>query len=607
MVYLAFPLVAFLDRLIRDSDRGFGAPGLWPALAVSVEGATISLALIGVLGIPLAYVLARHPGPLATLVGVVVQVPLALPPLMSGILLVYVVGPYSYLGRHFGGNLTESLTGVVIAQSFVAAPFLVVAARSAFATVDPSFGDLAATLGHRGLSRFLRVDLRCALPGIRAGMVLTWLRAFGEYGATVIVAYHPFSLPIYTANQFLTSPLSTSEAPTVLALGAAAVVVLLGQATFRLPRRGRPLPPPRPPTPRAPRAVGFDLDTSVGDFRLRVAHPAGAARLAVLGPSGSGKSMTLRALAGLLGPGAGSVTYAGDEVRDVPPQRRRVGYVPQGLGLLPGLSVRRQVLFGVHADPALAAWWIATLQLDGLLDRYPDQLSGGQRQRVSLARALACDPELVLLDEPFSALDAPVRAELRRELRRLQREAGLSTVIVTHDPVEAAFLADDVVVIADGAVLQDDPVPVAFRRPRSPQIAALLGIDNVHTAAADASGVVRVAGVPLPTTAAVAGGATVLWSVAPEQVTVTPDAPDGHGPANEGPAGLAAWTVTGLVLDVVDLGTVIEVSVEVAGELVLRSRSLAGPEVAVGDRCRISVAAITTWLVPEQEVVPGQA
>jgi molybdate transport system permease protein len=130
----------------------------------------------------------------------------------------------------------------------------------------------------------------------------------------------------------------------------------------------------------------------------------------------------------------------------------------------------------VDADVGLGSWWLKTLGLDGLEDRLPHQLSGGQRQRVSLAQAFSRSPRLVLLDEPFSALDAPVREELRRELRRLQRDAGLSTVLVTHDPQEAAFLADEIVVIADGQILQSGPSREVYHRPASPTVARLLGI-----------------------------------------------------------------------------------------------------------------------------------
>lgn len=578
VVYLAFPLVAFVDRVLRHANRGFGEPGLWSALAISTVGATISLLLIAAFGIPLAYSLAHSRGPVATVVGVLVAIPLALPPLMSGILLVYVIGPYSSLGQHFGGRLTDSFAGVVIAQSFVSAPFLVIAARAAFATVDPALDDLAATLGHRRLSRFFRIHVRCAAPGIRAGMLLAWLRAFGEYGATVIVAYHPFSLPIYTNNQFQTSPLSTSEAPTILALATAAVAVLLGQSKIRL-RRSRPLPAPRPPRVAAPTPVGFDLAVSVGTFRLRVAHPSGASRLAILGPSGAGKSMTLRALAGLMGPGVGPVTYAGVDVAATRTEQRRVGYVPQGLGLIPGLTVRQQVLFGVDADPALAAWWISTLQLKGLDNRYPNELSGGQRQRVSLARAMACEPDLLLLDEPLSALDAAVRVELRRELRRLQQMTGMSTVLVTHDPTEAAFLAEEVIVISDGAVLQAGTVAGVIRQPETVQIARLLGIENVFEAEVRADSTIAVGS--LSVSVLQPPGTPVLWTVRPEQIRVIK--------GEERPTGSVDALAQAEVVDVVDLGVVVEVSVQLLGGPLLRARETAERLLAPHERCRVFI------------------
>ena len=160
--------------------------------------------------------------------------------------------------------------------------------------------------------------------------------------------------------------------------------------------------------------------------------------------------------------------------------------------MFPGRTAWQQVLFAAGADPALAAWWLRTLRLDGLEGRLPGELSGGQRQRVALARALAFQPRLVLLDEPFSALDAPVREELRRELRRLQRDAGLSTVIVTHDAEEAALLADEIIVIGEGGLLQAGPRAEVFSRPASPQVARLLGIPNLIHGTVAEPGVIAV-------------------------------------------------------------------------------------------------------------------
>ena len=209
------------------------------------------------------------------LIGVIVQLPLAVPPLISGILLIYIVGPYTFLGQLSGERLTQTLWGLVIAQSFVSAPFLVVVARSAFRAVDPSLADVAATLGHGPLARFFRVDVPAASDGFRTGMILMWLRAFGEYGTTVVLAYHPYSLPVYVDNLFSSAPLSQAEAPTVLAFAVAALAVarLTRPAATAARRRGsrRPTAPiPTPPTP-----VGFDLDATVGTFHLRVVAPRG--------------------------------------------------------------------------------------------------------------------------------------------------------------------------------------------------------------------------------------------------------------------------------------------------------------------------------------------
>jgi ABC-type Fe3+/spermidine/putrescine transport system ATPase subunit/ABC-type sulfate transport system permease component len=581
-LYIAIPLVAFLVRLAGSSDRGFTTPGLWPALVTSVESATISTSLVALFGIPLAYWLARSRGLVAKATGMLVLLPLALPPVMSGIVLIYLVGPYTFAGQLFNGGLTDSVAGVVIAQSFVAGPFLIIAARSAFATIDPALDDLAASLGHRPAARFWLVSMRIAAPGIRAGLLMTWLRAIGEYGATVLLAYHPYTLPVFTYVQFSSTGIPTTQAPTALAIGVAVVVLLISE--IRRPRRRRPaasLPAPQPPSLATPTSVSVDLDVAVGSFRLRLAHRAGAHRIAILGPSGAGKSMMLRAIAGFLGPEAGTVCFSGEQVSGVPVEARHIGYVPQSVALFPGRTVWGQLLFATRADPALAAWWLRTLRLDGLQDRLPDQLSGGQRQRVALARALSHRPRLVLLDEPFSALDAPVRDELRRELRRLQRETGLSTVLVTHDPEEAALLADEIVVVADGRLLQAGPRAEVYNRPASPEVARLLGIQNLGHGVVAGPGAITVGELLIAAeTGDLPVGGDVLWTIRPDHVAV---AAGGAYPA--------------IVDDVADIGTITTLTVRLPGGPELRVRTTDPGELAPGDTCRVDLdpAAITIW------------
>jgi molybdate transport system permease protein len=588
VLYLTVPVGAFAIRLAASHQRGFAAPGLFEALWVSGLSATISAGLVALFGIPLAYVLARSRTRWASVVGTAVQLPLAVPPLVSGLLLIYLVGPYTTLGKYFKHHLTDSVAGIVLAQTFVAAPFLIIAARSAFAAVDPAFDEVAASLGHRPLARFFRVGLPAAAGGIKAGLVLSWLRAFGEYGATVLLAYYPASLPIFIYTQFSSTGLANTEAPTALAFVVAAVVVTLGRARwswFRRPAGEIVLPAPVPPNPVSAVAVRFDLDVTVGTFRLAAAHQARTGRLAILGPSGSGKSLTLRSVAGILGPRVGSVWFGANEVTGVPVERRSVGYVPQGYSLLPHLDVWRQARFGVGAQPGLAAYWLDGFHLSELAARLPSQLSGGQRQRVCLAQALARQPRLLLLDEPFSALDAPVRAELRHELRRLQREKGLSSVLVTHDPEEAALLADEIIVLLDGRVVQVGSAAELHRRPASAPVARLLGIANILAGRVGADGQLMAGGLQLDI--AVPGGvpgAGVSWCIHPEHVELL-TARRGSGHAAE-------------VVDAADLGAATSLDLRVGEGLVVRARSGGRRLWQVGDRCsvRFPADAVTVWL-----------
>ena len=587
-LYLAAPLVAFVVRLASTPERGFHRAGLVPALWVSVSGATLALALITLFGVPLAYVLARSTSRLAKVVGVLVQVPLALPPLMSGIVLIYLVGPYTFLGRLFDRQLTNSRTGVVIAMSFVAAPFLVVAARAAFEAVDQGLLDVAETLGHSEVSRFLRVAVPVAAPGIRAGMVLSWLRAFGEYGAVVVLAYNPSSLPIYTYNQFSGSGLSTTLAPTALAVVVAALVV--GASRLRLRPRARAIPSgeTRPPEAVPARPIRFRVDSRVGAFHVRVAHESPVRHLAVLGPSGSGKSVLLRSLAGLYGPRAGEL-WSGDEaLGGVAVVRRGVGYVAQGFSLFPHLTVWRQLLFARGATPELARYWLHRLGLDGLEASYPAQLSGGQRQRVALAQVLCAAPAVLLLDEPFSALDVPVRQELRRLVRELQHETGLSSVLVTHDPEEAGFLSDEVMVVSAGEVLQAGASREVFAHPASPEVARLLGIANLLTARVVAGGL-ACGGVDVAAdVAAFEVGEAVSWSVRPERVTLSSRATDS-------PPGTTSFA--GTIRDVAYVGVASDYLVGFGATQELLVRSADSVEWSVGDACVLTIRRddISLW------------
>jgi sulfate transport system ATP-binding protein len=203
---------------------------------------------------------------------------------------------------------------------------------------------------------------------------------------------------------------------------------------------------------------------------------------ALLGPSGSGKSTLLRAIAGLDQPDTGSITINGRDVTGVPPQKRGIGFVFQHYAAFKHLTVRDNVAFGlaIRKKPKSEIKekvdnLLEVVGLAGFQNRYPAQLSGGQRQRMALARALAVDPEVLLLDEPFGALDAKVREDLRAWLRRLHDEVHVTTVLVTHDQAEALDVADRIAVLNKGRIEQVGSPTEVYDSPANPFVMSFLG------------------------------------------------------------------------------------------------------------------------------------
>jgi iron(III) transport system ATP-binding protein len=219
---------------------------------------------------------------------------------------------------------------------------------------------------------------------------------------------------------------------------------------------------------------------------VELAVPAGSFT-AILGSSGSGKTTLLRIVAGFERPDDGEVRLGGDVVDDaghrfVPSERRRIGYVPQEGALFPHLSVGRNVAFGLPRGPDRRRRVDELLELVGLSGywrRYPHQLSGGQQQRVALARALAVGPEFVLLDEPFASLDAAMRSSVRADVLAVLRQAGATSILVTHDQDEALSMADQVAVLRDGVIAQLDTPTALYGRPGDVELAQFLGESNV--------------------------------------------------------------------------------------------------------------------------------
>ena len=238
------------------------------------------------------------------------------------------------------------------------------------------------------------------------------------------------------------------------------------------------------------------------DFTLAAAWTSEQPIVALVGPSGSGKTLTLQCIAGLVAPDSGRIVSAGRALFDssegvnLRPQERRVGYVFQGYALFPHMTVAQNIAYGqirspqkTNRDAGPTRAIIDRLGLSNLMSRYPSDLSGGQQQRVALARALATDPDVLLLDEPFSALDAPLRRELAAELSQTLREWGKIAVLVTHDLPEAYQIADVVVLYEHGATTGATPKNDLLWNPSSERVARLIGARNILRATiADSSG-----------------------------------------------------------------------------------------------------------------------
>ncbi len=406
-----------------------------------------------------------------------------------------------------------------------------------------------------------------------------------------MVAYHPYSLPVYMYVAFGSQGLPAMMPVLLPALAAAFAVLALCNLSVRpAPRRAAIAPASTfvktrdatetmiAPGAGAEPVLTFRFERRLGSFELDVAWSTRARRLAILGPSGAGKTMTLRLIAGLDRADSGVLRLGEKDLWPLPAEARGVGYVPQDYALFPHMTVARQVLFPAGAKALAARRWLDRLGLSGLEERLPAALSIGQQQRVALVRALVRPVDIVLLDEPFSALDTPLRRRLREEFRKLEDEIQATVAIVTHDPDEAAALADEILVLDQGRVLQTGTTEMVFARPASETVARLLGAENVVFGTTVGESQIEIGkGVSLSV-----GGPPLVpnervgWSVRPEYVRLS-----GNG------------RYEAAIEEVVSMGAMRQVSVRLGD---VRLRLLADPS-SISERCRLDIdpGSIQVW------------
>lgn len=285
-----------------------------------------------------------------------------------------------------------------------------------------------------------------------------------------------------------------------------------------------------------------DIEKRLEDFALRVAFQVDREVLVLFGPSGAGKSMTFSCITGLARPDRGLIRLDGRVLfeddgrhrREVPLHKRHIGYVFQNYALFPHMTVAQNLTYGIRGRRGARARvqaMLTRLHLDGLADRFPHQLSGGQQQRVALGRALMIEPALLLLDEPFAALDGAVRESLQADVADLQHELGLSVVYITHNLMDAFALGDRLAVIQAGRLQQVGPIHEVFQHPNSRTVAEITGVRNLlegKVRSASAEGLVidwqghTILAPPAPC----APGENVTFYIRPEDVKLLyPDRP----------------------------------------------------------------------------------
>ncbi|OJX38165.1 MAG: spermidine/putrescine ABC transporter ATP-binding protein [Chloroflexi bacterium 44-23] len=281
----------------------------------------------------------------------------------------------------------------------------------------------------------------------------------------------------------------------------------------------------------------FENVVAVKDFNLNIEK---GQLVSFLGPSGCGKTTTLRMIAGFEIPDTGTIFLDGVDISNIPPNKRDIGMVFQAYALFPNMNVRENIMFGLKMqrrpkDEMIrrAENVLSLIRLENTAKRYPHQLSGGQRQRIALARALAIEPRVLLLDEPLSALDAEVRVVLRGEIRRIQSDLGITTVYVTHDQEEALSISDVVVVMNNGLIEQVGSPQEIYRKPNTRFVATFIGTANEFHGFVSDSSHVQCDEINIYSTRVgkLATGVKVVLLVRPENVEIY-DQPPGRDTQN---------------------------------------------------------------------------
>ena len=513
-------------------------------LWISLRIATIATAITFVLGIAAAHFMHRYRGRWRSLLDGLFLAPMVLPPTMLGFLLLLLLGKHGPVGALLataGVNIVFTWYAAVVATTVMAFPLMYKTVLGAFKQIDGNLQQAARTLGASELRVFWSLTLPLAIPGILAGTTLAFARALGEFGATLMLAGNipgktqTIPMAIYFAVEAGAFGEAAAWAGAILAIVLGGLILInrwqgrvsslniklqrettappIGQRSngaigesllpqeplFPLPSIASkshllPLTSQSPPAPLTIPSLSVTLKKRLPGFTLDVSFSNRDRPLGLLGASGAGKSLILRCIAGMETPDTGRIVLNGRVLFDselginLPSRDRRVGVLFQNYALFPHLTVAQNIAYGlpghlsVRQRQQTVEDQLTAVQLQGMGDRYPASLSGGQQQRVAMARTLASQPEVLLLDEPFSALDTHLRYLMERDLKlRLEQFSGI-TLLVTHNIEEAYRICSNLLVMDRGRVSIHDSKYSVLERPSTIAAARLTGCKNISRA-----------------------------------------------------------------------------------------------------------------------------
>jgi molybdate transport system permease protein len=494
-------------------------------LWISLKTAGLATIATFFLGIAAAYWMLGYRGRWKSIIEGVFISPLILPPTVVGFLLLLLLGrngPIGQVTQSFDFTIVFTWYGAVIAATVVSFPLMYKTALGAFEQIDSSLLQVARTLGASEGRIFWRVLIPLSIPGILAGITLAFARALGEFGATLMLAGNipgqtqTIPMAIYFAVEAGAMAEAWLWVLVIMLISLSGIVaVTLWQKRYEqriqgdrsgvveaeepVNRGGKRTEPAhlrqvtKQALPDTNTGLLVELDKQLSSFKLDIAFMAQQETLGILGGSGSGKSMTLRCIAGVETPSSGRIVLNGqtlfDSTRGInrPSHKRKVSLVFQNYALFPHLTVAQNVAFGLQHLPKLlrsqrVSQQLALVQLQGLGDRYPHQLSGGQQQRVALARALATEPEVLLLDEPFSALDTHLRSQMERQLVEALATYQGVTLFVTHNLEEAYRVCKNLIVMSGGKAIAYGAKHRIFEHPKTVRVAQITGCKNFSRA-----------------------------------------------------------------------------------------------------------------------------